>query len=200
MNRKEFIYSTLGVISAFQLSTWLKNNPKIKHHVIGLGTTGAHIINEIAKEFPKASFTIIDQEIQSDLNPQIDIIDYYEFISNIQYQTYHHWLNRLKKDQTYLVIGCLGGLTGSILCKKLIPFLHNKQLNYEAIVTFPFHWEGKRRNGLARMVSDELANYPHIRYIHLDELLANHRDLKLTKAFEFVRAEIKNKSINLLNA
>jgi hypothetical protein len=200
MNRKEFIYSTLGVISAFQLSTWLKNNPKIKHHVIGLGTTGAHIINEIAKEFPKASFTIIDHEIQSDLNPQIDIIDYYEFISNIQYQTYHHWLNRLKKDQTYLVIGCLGGLTGSILCKKLIPYLHNKQLNYEAIVTFPFHWEGKRRNGLARMVSDELENYPHIRYIHLDELLANHRDLKLTKAFEFVRAEIKNKSINLLNA
>lgn len=200
MNRKDFLQHS--ILSALALTTMPRKNHQSSQgfHVIGIGTNGCQIAAAIGKANHKAQISMLDYHMPEWIEPQHLFVHSVELLSALHYNQSHSWLNNLQAHEMNLVIGGLGGYTGSTLCKKLIPYLANHGIRFQAILTYPFGWEGKRCNQMANDAREVIKNIKGIDLLYMDELTNDIKHRTITDALTIAQESIKDRCLQSMQA
>lgn len=154
----------------------------------------------IGKANQKSHISMLDYHIAEWIEPNHLFIHSMELLSAIHYNQSHSWLNILQTHEMNLVIGGLGGYTGSTLCKKLIPYIANQGIRFKAILTYPFNWEGTQRNQMAYDAREAIKNIKGINMLYMDKLTNDVKDKTITDTLKIAQERIKERCLQFMHA
>ncbi len=207
MNRKDAIKSIFALsISAvlplnlvFEKSNIKKEQQENKIHYIGFGNAGAHIVQSLAVKYPHHKFIIANNQKINNLYKEINFVrtenfrklhpGIFEKIYDFSIQDGNSKIfipNKLKeilnKNNSFVLIAGLGGITGSFLIKKTAEYLNAQNKDFRIVASLPFKFEGRKRNYIANSILNELKQYSTCNYFELNKLLAD-KDPTIKQAF-----------------
>ena len=187
MNRRNLIkgLAAFGALSVMpsQLISDKKNQNRI--HYIGLGGAGCQIVDYILKNKKpqNSSFICIEKERISDLSPQIKQLSF-----SVEEQNKQHFLTPeirdvFTKGNRYVLIGGLGGVTGTYLFEKLNRWLFEQNHNFLSVCNTPFAFEGRKRSVIAESIIQQFQYRDNFEYFAADTIRETHGNLSLSQAF-----------------
>jgi len=188
MNRRNLIkgltaFAALSIVPKPQI---LDKTIKNRIHYIGLGGAGCRMVDYTLKnKNPQdSSFTCIDKQIKSDLSPQIK-----QLIFSVEEQSKQQFLTPeirdvFTKGNRYILIGGLGGITGTYLFENLNHWLYEQNHNFLSVCCTPFSFEGRKRSVIAEPIIQQFQYRANFKYFVADIIRETHGNLSLSQAFE----------------
>jgi hypothetical protein len=185
-NRRNFLrwmatFSLFGIapLSALGASIQLGN-----HHIIGLGSSAAHILEYFSKQEPQLKFTLLDTEKHEVLLPvRVLQLDADGMRTEKLFQLFHKLFSR---HGHYVLVVALGGNNGTTLFNALTAWLQTQtqKQNWDAIASLPFAFEGHHSRQMAENAIAEANKQQNIHIFELESIRLQYGHLLMEKAME----------------
>jgi len=187
MERRSFLQTAtvLGIISFLPKICHTESigyKPDLPIHFIGLGKSGSLIITEFLHGNFKGIYTSIEN------NPTVfdsSVIKRIDFnCNNLENQPLSKEIqNVFVENHHYLLIAPLGGMTGTLLAKKLYAFLNLRQQKFSMVVSTPFKFEGPRRTKMAHDFLNDVENDKRVSIIRFQDIRYKYGNMVLRDAY-----------------
>jgi cell division GTPase FtsZ len=134
-------------------------NPRLKEakaiHIIGLGSAGSNILEQLYKDQPTFKYTMVTDPIRSSIPESVEFIHYnhhFPFRNELVEEDNilpEELIERIRIDEHLVLLTGLGGATGTLLTDQLIQFCINSNISFQVGCTCPLSFEGAKRLKLA---------------------------------------------------
>lgn len=199
MDRREALkgLAALGLLGILPKLSLFNSTPDSEFHIIGLGDAGSNVLQLMHKMGIKANYTCICSRVRQHLPKDIKFI---KFQSPKVFYTNETRINRIpltdeinelfKPNNKYLLLAGLGGYTGTNLVRSLMCKLIREPIDFKAMCTLPFKFEGPDRRKAADQILSEFPKCNNIWTFEL-ELMKEDKTIRIVsdafkKADEFI--------------
>ncbi len=156
--------------------------PAKPHHIIGLGSSAAHILEYFSKQEPQLKFTLLDTEKHEVLLPvRVLQLDADGMRTEKLFQLFHKLFSR---HGHYVLVVALGGNTGTTLFSTLTTWLHTQKQDWGAIASLPFAFEGQHSREMAENAVAKANKPQNIHTFELEAIRLQYGHLLMEAAME----------------
>ena len=152
MNRRELVKSFIGLgLFGLMPKTIIAKSTQT-NYFIGLGGAGCNIVEEQALQKAKGNYIFINNNSRKNIPSNVRLIEipilteYTDECAKAEILLTDEMKNMFSdKNGNYFLYVGLGAMTGSELCKKIIPYLVNEKINFRLVYSQPLNFEGRQR-------------------------------------------------------
>lgn len=206
MQRRELLKNIFG-LSLFSLLAKIEiaTPTKTTNYFIGLGGAGCNIVESQISKNHIGKFIFINNNTRNNIPNNVRLIksavlDEYTDECAKKHIIITNEMKKLFTDQDgfyHLFVG-LGGMTGSELCKKLIPYLVNEKINFKLIYTLPNNFEGRQRKIKAVFASNFISELSNCKHFCFDRFRKEYGHLPVAQFWEEANVRMFELSLQII--
>jgi len=164
-------------------------------HFLGIGSAGTKVLHLFQKREMGDHFTSINDgrsamadthfiQYSHPMTERDRVIQEYYHPDTIAPFVYPEEVKDIfQKDQSYVLLAGLGGYTATHMSKAIIPQLLERNIDFKAVFSLPFAFEGKKKLDLAKEIVEMSLGLPQIRFVDNEAMRKNMGNLSIREAF-----------------
>ena len=155
-----------------------------ERHFIACGGAGINFLEKITQKKVNGKFSYFKRKNEVSIHINNAVVFEYdgfkdkenEYYNDFQIKLKHIFLtpemeNYLLSANNFVLLSGFGGKTGTYYTEILIDFFQKNNKTYQAFITLPCAFEGRKRNELARNIHDKLNDVDNITFYDLEYIL-----------------------------